>query len=151
MKLHRLAGVWTLCLLTAGPAVTAAAGQQVSAPAKSDEVPLFRVFLADGSSLVSYGEFARLDDSVVFSMPISTSGTDPQLQLINIESSKVDWARTLNYAESVRSARYVATRAQADYDLLSNEIAKALNDVGTAQTTAERLAIVEKARRTLAD
>lgn len=150
MRLYRLAGVWTLCLLTAGPAAAAAAGQaQPPAASASDDVPLFRVFLTDGSSLVSYGEFARLDDSVVFSMPIST-GRDPQLQLVNIESSKVDWTRTLNYAESVRSARYVATRGQADYELLSNEIAKALNDVAAAQTPAERLAIVEQARRTLA-
>lgn len=151
MRLHRLAGVWTLCLLTAAPLAAAAAGQQAPATAAADEVPLFRVFLADGSSLISYGEFARLDDSVVFSMPISTSGTNPQLQLVNIESSKVDWPRTLNYAESVRSARYVATRAQSDYDLLSNEIAKALNDVEDARTPAERLTIIERARRTLAE
>ncbi|MFN7918321.1 MAG: hypothetical protein U0Q55_23465 [Vicinamibacterales bacterium] len=151
MRLHRLAGVWTLCLLTAGPAAAPAAGQaQAPAASSPDDVALFRVFLTDGSSLVSYGEFARLDDSVVFSMPIST-GRDPQLQLVNIASSKVDWTRTLNYAESVRSARYVATRGQADYEQLSTEIAKALNDVSAAQTAAERLAIVEKARRTLAD
>ena len=151
MNSQRLAGVWILCLLTLAPVGRAAAGQQAPAAAAADDVPLFRVFLTDGSSLISYGEFARLDDSVVFSMPVSTSGTEPQLQLINIESSKVDWPRTLNYADSVRSARYIATRGQADYELLTNEIAQALNDVGAAATTAERLAIVEKARHTLAE
>jgi hypothetical protein len=36
-----------------------------AAAAASDPV-LFRLFLTDGTSLVSYGEFARVDDRVVF-------------------------------------------------------------------------------------
>ena len=153
MKLHRLAGVWTLCLLTAASTAAAGVGAQTVASATPSDpgAPLFRVFLNDGSSLVSYGEFARLDDSVVFSMPTSTSADVPQLQLINIPSERVDWERTLNYAETVRASRYLATRAQADYDLLSTELAQALNDVGAAGTPAARLAVVERARRMLAE
>ncbi len=154
MKRLGLAGVWTVCLLTAVPggAVSARAQVPTAAPvASTDAVPLFRVFLQDGSSLVSYGEFARLEDSVVFSMPTSASADVPQLQLINIPSDRVDWKRTLDYAESVRSSRYLATRAQADYELLSTEVAQALNDVGQAADPAARLAIVERARRTLAE
>jgi hypothetical protein len=109
------------------------------------------VFLKDGSTLVSYGELARLDDRVVFSMPTSASAAAPQLQLITIPSDRVDWERTLNYAESVRGKRYLATRAETDYTLLTSEIAQALNDVGQAGDAAARLKIVEKARRTLAE
>jgi hypothetical protein len=34
--------------------------------AAAGEATLFRIFLRDGSSVVSFGEFARLDDQVVF-------------------------------------------------------------------------------------
>ena len=41
----------------------------LSAPAASTaaEATLFRLFLRDGTSVVSFGEFARLDEQVVFS------------------------------------------------------------------------------------
>jgi hypothetical protein len=116
-----------------------------------DSVPLFRVFLKDGTSLVSYGEFARVGDRVVFSMPTSASTSAPQLQLINIPSDSVDWTRTGNYADALRAQQYLATRAEADYRLLSDEIAQALNEVGSADDPKRRLAIVEKARKALAD
>jgi hypothetical protein len=156
MKLHRPAGVCVcvLCLLTIGGVDTAAAGAQAApgaASASEDSSPLFRVFLKDGSSLVSFGEFARVDDRVVFSMPTSASMAAPQLQLINIPSDQVDWERTTNYAESVRASRYIATRAESDYAQLTTEIAQALNDVALTDDANRRLAIVEKARRTLAD
>ena len=48
----------TLCLLTAE-----------LASAQEDAATLLRVFLRDGTALVSYGEFARVADRVVFSMP----------------------------------------------------------------------------------
>ena len=77
------------------------------AVAKPDASPLFRVFLKDGTSLVSYGELARVGDRVVFSMPTSASTENPQLHLVDIPSDRVDWARTINYAESARASRYV--------------------------------------------
>jgi len=149
------------CLLAAGrPFAAQGSGPQAagpraaSAPAAvpgADIAPLFRVFLKDGTSLVSYGEMARVEDRVVFSMPTSPSDAAPQLQLINIPSDTVDWPSTLNYAESVRAMRYLATRAPSDYALLTNEIAQALNDVGLSEDPARRLAIVEKARKALAE
>ncbi|MGC4083123.1 MAG: hypothetical protein QM736_13695 [Vicinamibacterales bacterium] len=97
MKFHRLAGAWATCLLTVAPVTVVTAGAQgtpaaQASPEIADAVPLFRVFIKDGSSLVSYGEFVRLDDSIVFSMPTSTSADVPQLQLINLPSERVDWA-----------------------------------------------------------
>jgi hypothetical protein len=155
MKWHRTAGTVLFCLFAAGLSESVGAQPQAgSAPAAApgaDIAPLFRVFLKDGTTLVSYGEMARVDDRVVFSMPTSASDAAPQLQLINIPSERVDWERTLNYAESIRAMRYLATRAASDYALLTNEIAQALNDVAQAGDNAGRLAIVEKARKTLAD
>ncbi len=153
MKAHRLTGVWLVSLLIgAGGSVRAAQPQSTSAvDAAPDSSPLFRIFLKDGSSLVSFGEPARLDDHVVFSMPTSASLATPQLQLVTIPSDRVDWERTLNYADTLRAARYLATRADADYALLTTEIAQALNDVGSSVDPIRRLAIVERARKTLAE
>jgi hypothetical protein len=155
MKRYRAAGTVLVCLFVAGlPNPLAAQSPAGGAPAAApgiDTAPLFRVFLKDGTSLVSYGEMARVDDRVVFSMPTSASDAAPQLQLINIPSERVDWERTLNYAESVRATRYLATRAESDYALLTNQIAQALNDVVQADDNPRRLAIVEKARKTLAE
>lgn len=154
MKRHGPAGVLTLCLLTAAAASLPRTGLAAFEPQEAaafDGAPLFRVFLKDGTTLVSYGELARVDDRVVFSMPTSASDAAPQLQLINISSDRVDWVRTLNYAESARASRYVATRAESDYTLLTGEIGQALNDVALTDEPAKRLAIVERARKTLAD
>lgn len=154
MKWHWTFSLWAICLLAVcqGTAV-AAASQPLSGGDSSvvDEAPLFRVFLLDGSSLVSYGELAQVDDRVVFSMPTSASAAAPQLQLVNITSDRVDWERTANYAEAVRSKRYVATRAESDYAFLTNDIAQALHDVTLTEDKALRLVIVERARKSLAD
>jgi hypothetical protein len=140
--------------LTVGPGRVAAASAQTAvadALPAADSAPLFRVFLKDGTSLVSFGELARLDDRVVFSMPTSASSAAPQLQLITIPSDTVDWERTINYADAVRATRYVDSRAASDYAMLTTEIAQALNDVGQTENPATRLAIVEKARKTLVE
>ena len=86
----------------------------------SEDAALFRVFLKDGSSLVSYGELARVDDRVVFSMPTSASPRTPQLHLVTISADRVDWDRTTRYAESARATRYIGTRAEADYAQLTD-------------------------------
>ena len=153
MKWHRAAGLLIVCLFVVGSRQARAAGAQAPGPdvATADSAPLFRVFLTDGTSLISYGELARLDDQVVFSMPTSPSAAAPQLQLINIPSDRVDWPRTVSYAESVRATRYLSTRAEADYDLLTTDIAQVLNDVGQTDESVRRLAIVEQARKRLAD
>lgn len=153
MRAQRITGVWLACLVACGAWATpaTAAPPQAATPESADTAPLFRVFLKDGSSLISYGELARVDDRVVFSMPTSASLDAPQLQLINIASDGVDWERTVDYADAIRSRRYLATRAASDYAALSNDIAQALNEVGETTDPARRLAIVERARKALAD
>ena len=80
---------------------------------KMEPKPL-RVFLQDGTTFVSYGEFARVGDRVIFSMPLSAD-PDPLLHVVNLAADRVDWVRTNHYAESTRASRYLSTRAEADY------------------------------------
>jgi hypothetical protein len=127
--------------------VLAVSARGVSA---ADDATLLRVFLADGTSLVSYGEPARVGDRVVFSMPTAAM-PNPPLHLVDLPISKVDWERTSRYAAAARAAHYVQTQADADYAQLSNEIAATLNDVARTADSAQRLVIVERARKALAE
>jgi hypothetical protein len=112
---------------------------------------LFRVFLTDGRVLTSYGEWARLDDRVIFSMPTQVTRDPMELQLVTIPVQRVDWTRTEQYAESVRAAAYAATRGDADFNAFSSEVAKVLNDVARVEDAASRLKMAERARQKLAD
>ncbi len=114
------------------------------------ELQLFRVFLADGTALPSYGEWARVDDRVVFSMPLGAGGSDAALQLVDLPASRVDWPRTERYAAAVRYLRYAATRGEADYAALSAEIARVLSAIALSPTPERGLELAEQARRTLA-
>ena len=146
MKRSTLAGVLIAACLLA-PAVSEAAAPVV------DDATLFRVFFKDGTTLVSYGEFARVGDRVVFSMPVGAvdaAGAVP-LHLVNIAADRVDWDRTNRYAESARTVHYFATQAEADYAAVSNDVARTLNEVALAPDAAKRLALVETARKALAE
>ena len=112
---------------------------------------LFRVFLSDGRVLASYGEWARVDDRVIFSMPTQMSKDPVDLHLVTIPAGRVDWPRTEQYAESVRAAAYAVSRGDADFAAFSSEMAKVLNEVSNIADPNVRLATAEQARRTLAD
>lgn len=112
---------------------------------------LFRVFLADGRVLASYGEWARVEDRVIFSMPTQMSRDPVELHLVTIPAGRVDWPRTEQYAESVRAAAYAASRGDADFAAFSGELAKVLNEVSKITDPNLRLATAEEARRSLAD
>ena len=121
-----------------------------AAAAAPDEATLLRVFLTDGTSIVSYGEPARVNDRVIFSMPTAAT-PNPPLQLVNLPASRVDWDRTMRYAATARASHYVQTQAENDYAALSNDVASTLNEVMNTAEPTMRIAIVERARRTLAD
>ena len=121
-----------------------------AAAAANDDATLLRVFLTDGTSLVSYGEPARVGDRIIFSMPTAAI-PNPPLQLVNLPAARVDWDRTNRYAATARTTHYVETQAENDYAALSNDVALTLNAVGHTTDAAERLALVERARKTLAD
>jgi len=153
MKAFRPVGVLVFCLSIGGsansPVLRAAGVEEAVKPVQ--EAPLFRVFLKDGTTLVSFGELARVGDRVVFSMPTSASMDNPNLHLVDIASDRVDWVRTTTYAESARAKRYLDTRAETDYTSLTTDVAQALNDVANTTDPVKRLGIVERARKRLAD
>jgi hypothetical protein len=132
------------------PALAASSTSLDDVVTKGPEAPLFRVFLKDGGSLVSFGELARVGTHVVFSMPVTTSVDNPQLHLIDLSAERVDWERTERYADSVRAARYLSTRAEADYRQMTAQVESMLADVAKNSDSGTRLALVEQARRTLA-
>ena len=123
---------------------------RAAAAAGADEATLLRVFLTDGTSLISYGEPVRVNDRVIFSMPTATT-PNPPLHLVNLPAARVDWDRTSRYAATARASHYVETQAENDYAALSNDVASTLNEVAQSADPSQRLAIVQRARQTLAD
>jgi hypothetical protein len=111
---------------------------------------LFRIFLTDGGTLVSYGEFARVGDKVVFSVPLGDVAAEPKLQVLTIAESLVDWERTDRYAEAVRARHYAETRGEQDFALLTGQVTAALNDIALTADPKRRLAMAQEARRNLA-
>jgi hypothetical protein len=136
-----------MVVLLAAAVCVAQAGSRPSSPA---DALLYRIFLQDGSTLVSYGDFARVADRVVFSTPVGgLDGPSPALHLISISESSVDWDRTDQYAQATRARHYAATRGEADFEALSNEVARALHAVATTKDPARRLVLATEARRML--
>ncbi len=122
---------------------------QPAPPSAAPPAPLFRVILKDGTALVSFGEFTRVGDRVVFSMPLD-SPRGERLQLVNLPASVVNWESTDQYATATRYAQYVASRAESDYAVLTGQVAAALNEIALNKDPARRLQIAEQARRLLA-
>lgn len=120
----------------------------LSAAAADEEATLLRVFLRDGTSLVSYGEPARVGDRIIFSMPTAVT-PNPPLHLVNLPADRVDWDRTEKYSAAARQQHYLNTQAELDFASLSSRLAQTLNDVAAATDPTQRLAIVERARSVL--
>ena len=129
--------LWALLLAGAGRATAA-------------ESVLYRLFLIDGSTLISYGEFARVADRVVFAVPIGDLTQSPVLQLVSIPESTVDWTRTDEYSNAVRAHRYGETGGETDFAMLTARVTQALNDIALTPDPARRLAMAREARTTLA-
>jgi hypothetical protein len=119
--------------------------------AAAADVTLFRLFLLDGSVLTSYGEFARVEDRVVFSMPVGGQAEQPHIQVATVRAALVDWPRTDRYSASARYQRYAETRGEEDFRILSNEVAAALNDIGLSSNRQQALALAEGVRRMVAE
>lgn len=114
------------------------------------DAQLFRIFLRQGGSVVSYGEFAKVADRVVFSVPLGDLAADPKLQVLSIAEGAVDWEQTDAYAKAVRAKRYAETRGEDDYALLVGQVTAALNDITGTPDPRRRLAMAHEARRNLA-
>jgi hypothetical protein len=122
------------------------AGAQPPAGA-TPEAGLYRLFLTDGSAIVTLGEFARMGDRVVFTLPLTSS----RQALASVPVSRVDWAKTDRYTDALRAARYAASRGEADFAQMSTVVARTLSDIAVTPGAPAQLALAERARRTLAD
>jgi hypothetical protein len=119
--------------------------------AAESDVTLFRLFLADGSVVVSYGEYARVEGQVIFSMPAGGTSEQPRLHVVSLPVAFIDWPRTEQYAAAARYQRYAETLGEQDFQLLSNQVARVLNDIALSTDRPRALTIAQEARRTLAD
>ena len=116
----------------------------------ASDTMLFQLFLTDGTSVVSYGEFARVDDRVVFSM-VMGGGTEPRLHAATLPASAIDWARTDRHTASTRYQWYAQTRGEDDFLRLSNGVAGVLNEVLLTPDRTRALEVAQQARATLAE
>lgn len=124
----------------------------VSVPAQTAVPPLFRLFLTDGTEVVTFGEFARLDDQVVAAVPVGPlDARAPELQTVTLAASRIDWPRTDAYLQTVRLAQYTASTAERDYAAFAEEIAHTLDQVSTTPDPLARIGLVERARDRLVD
>jgi hypothetical protein len=121
------------------------------AHAAADDAVLYRIFLIDGSALASYGEFARVADRVVFSMPLGGAPADPRIELVSVPATAVDWPATEKYADAARAAHYASSRGETDYASLTGEVADSLNSLARAGDAPRRLQIAERTRAMVAD
>jgi len=125
-----------------------------AAGASAETVTLFRVFLNDGTAVVSYGEYARVGDRLVFSMPIgvvdSSKAGEPTLHVVNLPVSAVNWTATEKYAASARHSHYMTNSAESDYASLAGDVAATLNAIVLAKDPQARLKMAVDARRRLA-
>jgi len=124
------------------------AAEPVSAQ-RAEPRPSFRIFLMDGTPLLSAGEFVRSDGRVVFSMPIGGEAEPGALQVISLPDAVIDWTRTNRYADAVRHRRYAASQGEDDYLALSNQVARALSDMAFAPDAETKVRIGEAIRRQL--
>ena len=124
----------------------------LSVSARADETSLLRVFLLDGTTLTSYGEYARVGERIVFSMPLGAAadGT-PRLQLVSLPERGVDWSRTEAYRDTARSAQYAAAQGESDFALMTGDVARVLNEIALTKDPAHRLRLAEQARAQLAE
>ena len=111
---------------------------------------LFRLYLTDGTSVVSYGEFARAGDRVIFSM-VMGSGDEPRLHVASLPVSAIDWARTDVDAASTRFQWYAQARGEEDFERLSGDVASVLNAVVRSDNPAQVLERAQHARVTVAE
>jgi hypothetical protein len=108
-----------------------------------------RVFLKNGQALPSYGESVLVDDRIVFTLLVAGTAGRSAMQLMSLPTSTVDVERTSRYTQSMRAAVYAATRGEADYAAVTEEVQRALDQLKTVEDPKKRLEVAEEARRRL--
>ena len=117
-----------------------------SASAANASDPQFRLFLTNGTVLACLGEFARVGDRVVFTLPLGEGGPS---QLMSLPASRVDWPRTEAYGDNLRAVRYADARGELDFSALAGDVAGVLNEIAFTKDPGRRLQLALQARRRL--
>jgi len=117
--------------------------------AGSPDLPSYRIFLTDGTPLVSFGEFARANGRVVFTIPIGSPSSPDALRIVMLPDNVIDWERTDRYTDAVRLQWYALTRGEEDYTVLTAAVARALGDMAFAPDPSAKLGIAAEIRRQL--
>lgn len=110
---------------------------------------LLRLFLNEGGTLVSYGEYTRTPDLVVFAMPIGGPLVEPTLQVVSLPAAAIDWRRTEGYATSARYHHYASTRGEEEFRHLTDDVARTLNLIASTTEPGSALEIAGRARLAL--
>jgi len=110
---------------------------------------LLRLFLNEGGTVVSFGEYTRTPDLVVFAMPIGGPLAEPHVQVVSLPTTAIDWRRTEGYATSARYHHYVATRGEEEFRQLTDDVARTLNMIALTTEPANALQIAGRARLAL--
>ncbi len=119
-------------------------------PAGAAQTTAGRVFLVDGTTFTCAGEYVRVGDRIVFSMPLGTEPDgQPRLQLVTLSAGRVDWSRTDRYREAVRAAAYGATQGERDFTLMTADVARTLNEIAFTPEPWRRLSMAQEARQRL--
>jgi len=137
--------VWIVVCVALAPPAFAQTTPQADAPTATH-----RVFLTGGEALPAYGESARTDDRVVFMLVIG-DGAVQQLQLMSLPVAAVDLERTNRYNEAVRATHYAMTRGEREYQSMTQEVGRAIDQLAGVQDKKQRLGMAEEARSRLLD
>jgi hypothetical protein len=143
MMLRRFISALVLVIVVA----VSSGGTMSAGPAP---VPVFRVFLKDGTALACWGEYARVDDRLVLTVPIG-QGPRTAYEFVSVPVSRVDLVKTERYAEAVRAAQFAATRGASEYTALSERLSAQLAEIAALPDPKERLSAAEGARQQLLD
>lgn len=126
-----------------------AAGVPAAASAQDAAPQLFRVFLKDGTPLISYGDYTRTGERVFFTVPLGSVLKPDGFQIVSLPAGVVDWDKTSAYADTVRFRRYAETRGDADYTALTAEVARALSEIALSKDGPRKLALARQVRAML--
>ncbi|MEQ1896985.1 MAG: hypothetical protein HOP14_08180 [Acidobacteria bacterium] len=120
------------------------------AAAGTVQAPLMlRLFLNEGGTMVSFGEFTRTPDLVVFAMPVGGPMSEPNLQVVSLPATAIDWSRTDGFAATARYHHYVATRGEDEFRQLTEDAARTLNLIAFSTEPAQALELASRARTAL--
>jgi hypothetical protein len=110
--------------------------------------PWIPMVLRDGTTLFSYGDYARVNEQVAFMLPFDDSDS-PRVEAVSLPASALDLESTTRSAEAARARRYAATRGPNEFDNLLEEVSAVLTAVPSDPDPLGRVQRVEQARRRL--